>query len=60
MIKFDAFVSIRIDFFELNICNIDCCKQTSRSRSNACRFLISQFQGLSLIVKLINDMTFLK
>ena len=60
MIKFDAFVSIRIDFFELNICNIDCCKQASRSCSNACFFLIFHLQGLSLIVKLIKSMIFLK
>ena len=58
MIKFDAFVLIRIDFFELNICNIDCCKQAFLSCSNACCFIFFQLQGFSLIVKLIKDITF--
>ena len=60
MTKFDAFVSIRIDFFELNICNIDCYKQASRSCLNACCSLFLQLQGLSLVVKLIKSIIFLK
>ena len=58
MTKFDAFVSIRIVFFELNICNIDCCKQAFLSCSNACCFYTSQFQTRSFIVKLIKDIIF--
>ena len=60
MARFDAFVSIRIDFFESNIRNIDCCKQASFNCLNACCSRGPQLQALPLIVKLIKGMAFLK
>ena len=60
MIKFDAFVFTRINFFMFNILNIELNKHAYLRNSNNFYFCFFHFYFMILLVNFVNDKIFWK
>ena len=60
MIKFNASISIRINFFESNMFNIDFFTHACLSCANVVSFSFSHDYDISFLIKFVNEITLFK
>ena len=60
MIKFNASISIRIDFFELNIFNINFFIHVCLNCMNVVSFVFSHDHDIFFLIKFVNEITLFK